>query len=78
MPGPATETNFCNNTMETDYLSFVRNKRNAACILGSLILAGRVSAIGESWNVFTLVAAVLTGTPLLSGEIRVDRQIRSC
>jgi hypothetical protein len=57
-------------------LSSARNKLNAAYIHGSLIIAGLIGAIGGSWNVFILVAAVLTATSALSGEIRIKRQTR--
>jgi hypothetical protein len=57
-------------------LSSARNKLNAACIHGSLIIAGLLGAIGESWKVFILVAAVLTATSVLGGEIRLKQQAR--
>ncbi|MFT5326605.1 MAG: hypothetical protein ACI8P0_004482 [Planctomycetaceae bacterium] len=57
-------------------MSSARNKLNAAYIHGSLIIAGLIGAIGGSWNVFILVAAVLTATSALSGEIRIKRQTR--
>ena len=40
------------------------------------IVAGLVSAISESWNVFILVAVVLTASSALSGEIRLKQQTR--
>jgi hypothetical protein len=57
-------------------LSSARHKLNAAYIHGSLILAGLLGAIGESWNVFILTAAVLTASSALSGEIRFKQQSR--
>ena len=57
-------------------MSSARNKLNAAYIHGSLIIAGLVGAIGQSWNVFILVAAVLTATSALSGEIQMKQQTR--
>ena len=55
-------------------MSSARNKLNAAYIHGSLIIAGLLGAIGQSWNVFILVAAVLTATSILGGEIRMKQQ----
>ena len=49
-------------------MSSARHKLNAADIHGSLIIAGLIDAIGESWNIFILVAAVLTATSALCGE----------
>jgi hypothetical protein len=57
-------------------LSSARHKLNAAYIHGSLIIAGLIGAIGQSWNVFILVAAVLTATSVLGGEIRLKQQAR--
>lgn len=57
-------------------MSSARHKLNAAYIHGSLIIAGLIGAIGGSWNVFILVAAVLTATSVLGGEIRFKRQTR--
>jgi hypothetical protein len=54
-------------------LSSAHHKLNAAYIQGSLIVTG---LIGGSWNVFILVAAVLTATSALCGEIRLKRQTR--
>ena len=53
-----------------------RHKLNAAYIHGSLIIAGLLGAIGQSWNVFILTAAVLTATSVLGGEIRLKQQTR--
>ena len=55
-------------------MSSARHKLNAAYIHGSLIIAGLIGAIGQSWNVFILVAVVLTATSALSGEIRMKQQ----
>jgi hypothetical protein len=55
-------------------LSSARNKLNTAYIHGSLIIAGLIGAIGESWNIFILVAAVLTATSVVGGEIRLRQQ----
>jgi hypothetical protein len=76
MPGPATDISYRNNTKETRFLSSARHKLNAAYIHGSLIIAGLIGAIGESWNVFILVAGVLTAPSALSGEIRLKKQSR--
>ena len=57
-------------------MSSARHKLNAAYIHGSLIIAGLIGAIGGSWNVFILVAAVLTATSVLGGEIRIKQQTR--
>ena len=57
-------------------MSSARHKLNAAYIHGSLIIAGLIGAIGQSWNVFILVAAVLTATSVLGGEIRLKQQAR--
>jgi hypothetical protein len=57
-------------------LSSARNKLNTAYIHGSLIIAGLIGAIGESWNIFLLTAAVLTATSVLGGEIRLKQQHR--
>ncbi|NQV26637.1 MAG: hypothetical protein HQ518_19955 [Rhodopirellula sp.] len=57
-------------------MSSARNKLNAAYIHGSLMIAGLIGAIGGSWNVFILVAAVLTATSVLGGEIRLKQQNR--
>ena len=57
-------------------MSSARHKLNAAYIHGALIVAGLAGALGGSWNVFILVAAVLTATSALSGEIRFKRQTR--
>ena len=57
-------------------MSSARNKLNAAYIHGSLIIAGLLGAIGQSWNVFILTAAVLTATSILGGEIRMKQQTR--
>jgi hypothetical protein len=46
-------------------LSSARHKLNAAYFQGSLIVTGLIGAIGGSWNVFILVAAVLTATSAL-------------
>jgi hypothetical protein len=40
------------------------------------MIAGLLGAIGESWNIFILVAAVLTATSVLGGEIRLKQQNR--
>ena len=40
------------------------------------MIAGLLGAIGESWNIFILVAAVLTATSVLGCEIRVKQQHR--
>ena len=55
-------------------MSSARHKLNAAYIHGSLIIAGLLGTIGQSWNVFILVAVVLTATSALSGEIRMKQQ----
>tara|TARA_R110002072_G_scaffold289831_2_gene457085 strand:+ start:14223 stop:14402 length:180 start_codon:yes stop_codon:yes gene_type:complete len=55
-------------------LSSARHKLNAAYIHGSLIIAALLGAIGQSWNVFILTAAVLTATSVLGGEIRLKQQ----
>ena len=55
-------------------MSSARHKLNAAYIHGSLIIAGLIGAIGQSWNVFILVAVVLAATSALSGEIRMKQQ----
>jgi hypothetical protein len=55
-------------------LPSARHKLNAAYFHGSLIIAGLLGAIGQSWNVFVLTAAVLTATSALSGEIRLKQQ----
>ena len=68
MPGPATDISYRKSTKETRFLSSARHKLNAADINGSLIIAGLIDAIGESWNIFILVAAVLTATSALCGE----------
>jgi len=57
-------------------LSSARNKLNTAYIHGSSIIASLLGAIGDSWNIFILVAAVLTATSALSGEIRLKQQSR--
>jgi hypothetical protein len=57
-------------------LSSARNKLNTAYIHGFLIIAGLLGAIGDSWNIFILVAAVLTATSVLGGEIRMKQQTR--
>jgi hypothetical protein len=54
-------------------LSSARNKLNTAYIHGSLIIAGLIGAIGESWNIFILAAVVLTATSVLGGEIRLKQ-----
>jgi hypothetical protein len=57
-------------------LCSARNKLNTAYLHDSLIIAGFIVAIGESWNIFILTAAVLTATSVLGGEIRLKQQTR--
>jgi hypothetical protein len=40
------------------------------------MIVGLPGAIGESWNIFILVAAVLIATSVLGGEIRLKQQNR--
>ena len=43
----------------------------------ALVLAeALIGAIGESWNIFILAAAVLTATPVLGGKIRLKQNRR--
>jgi hypothetical protein len=40
------------------------------------MIAGLLGEIRESWNIFILVAAVLTATSVLGGEIHLKQQNR--
>ena len=69
-------TDISQEKKESRFLSTARHKLNAACLHGSLVIAGLAGAIANSWNVFVLVACVLTATSVLSGEIRLKKQAR--
>jgi hypothetical protein len=47
-----------------------RRKLNSANILGSVLLAGVIGAIFDSWLAFVLAAIVLVAVNVHSGDIR--------
>ena len=53
-----------------------RHKLNSAAILGILVVAGVVAAVAQSWWLFFGLSAVLLGSAVHSGEIRLNRRIR--
>jgi hypothetical protein len=54
MPGPATDVTLSPNKQGRRFLSSARNKLNTAYIHGSLIIAGLLGAIGDSWDLFIM------------------------
>ena len=56
--------------MKGDVFLGARQKLNAAYFCGSLLVAGLVGAVTQSWTVFFLTALVLLGCALSDGSIR--------
>ena len=54
-----------------------RNKLNVAAINGAILGAGLAGWLFSSWFVFLLALAVLIGTSIHSGQIRVNPPRRS-
>jgi hypothetical protein len=51
-----------------------REKLNKAYLAGSLLLAGLVGILAESWLIFLFALIVFVGLNLYSGEIRPNRR----
>lgn len=53
-----------------------RTKLNAAYFTGSLIVAGLVGGVTQSWPVFLVALAAMLASNLCMGEIRLKRPRR--
>jgi hypothetical protein len=53
-----------------------RQKLNSAAIMGSLLLAGFLGVVTNSWIVFIIAAVIMLGLSLHSGDIRPSKRGR--
>ena len=53
-----------------------RQKLNSIYLCSSVIIAGVIGAMFDSWTVFLIAVAVLLGTAFLDGTIRPTRRPR--
>ena len=51
-----------------------RDKINGMCGLGALAIAGLFGAASQSWMMFFVIAALLFGVFIMSGDIRLNKQ----
>ena len=57
-------------------MSNAKDKLNAASIRGTVLVAGVIALLLESWSVFWLLVAILLLTSAMAGDIRLNGQRR--
>ena len=68
---PWTSTNAPRDNEQGESVS-AKQKLNAACIIGSAIIAGLLGVLSQSFFVFIVAASIIIAVEIYSGSIRLN------